>query len=235
MVPLSKMSDPVWTIFGKYPQKGFSKTRLARDLDEESALLLYHAFIEDFFEGLARYQKSKQDVIQLWPTPFNQKVKNYFEDLSLKVNLTGELEYHPQDEKLTFFERLKAILNANKGRTVLLTGTDIPNFPFHYLNAPSPKKDEVIIGPDRDGGFYFMAVNGEHADLFNINPDLMSSGQLMTILKNRIRQLNLKLTLLSPWSDIDTLEDLKLQLQSPENMEKTTIVAKTLGIGIETF
>jgi hypothetical protein len=65
----------IFVIFGKIPQIGFSKTRLAREVGEGLALSLYGAFIKDFSKNLS---KTKIKSIYIFGTPDTLDTKDYF-------------------------------------------------------------------------------------------------------------------------------------------------------------
>ena len=47
---MEKDQKRFFVVVGKRPMRGFSKTRLAKELDEEMSFYLYEAFIKDFFK-----------------------------------------------------------------------------------------------------------------------------------------------------------------------------------------
>ena len=134
--------------------------------------------------------------------------------------------------------RLKGIfdkVNADNEMTFIhLTGTDIPDFPFHYIEDYFGRdivKEDVFIGPDEDGGFYYVGTMAKNSEIFEFEDSLSSESILKLIIK-RCRELNLRVKILEKWSDIDNLNDLKscLGRSSEKIIPHTYKHSKKLGI-----
>ncbi len=189
----------VLAIIGKRPIKGFSKTRLAKDIGEDLAYKIYQAFIEDFFKSIPTKYK-----IYFFGTPDDEETKKYFSE-------KAKIHYFAQAE-LPFFERLADIFKIIKKEEgedcfIHLTGTDIPDFPFIELDKVTGEQD-VYIGPDFDGGYYYIGAKSYRSDIFDIS---VSDGDVNVLeqTKKICKEKGYSIKLLKTWSDIDTFEDLK--------------------------
>jgi len=191
--------NEVLAIIGKRPIKGFSKTRLAKDIGEDKALQLYQCFIQDFFQSIPSKYK-----VYLFGTPKDDQTKEYFSQFT-------NSNFYFQDE-LPFFQRLSQIfktIESIEGREcfIHLTGTDIPDFPFDRLDK-IVDKERIYLGPDRDGGYYYLGAKSYYNDVFDIDANAGKSTVLHETLK-LCGEKGYKTYLLDTWSDIDTLEDLR--------------------------
>jgi uncharacterized protein len=211
----------VWAVVGKLPTMGFSKTRLAKTVGEESALKLYDSFIEDFF---SRYEKYCQNTPMIFfGTPNVEKTEKYFQHMIQSHNISGS--YLPQDD-VSFFDRLKNIFQhiseVYGPETIInLTGTDIPDFPFEQISLSSKNllnTQDIAIGPDSDGGFYYLRSQAAHFNIFDIGTNFESS-EVFERITQKILQLHLSCHKVLNWSDIDVFEDLQKCTQRSSSFE----------------
>ena len=93
-----------------------------------------------------------------------------------------------------------------------ITGTDIPAFPYHFL--PKDLQD-LVLGPAKDGGVYYLATLGRNGDLF-AQRELYDSppDQVFNTLLRLCEKKHLKYEVLKEWVDIDTDVDLRTCLNS---------------------
>jgi glycosyltransferase A (GT-A) superfamily protein (DUF2064 family) len=195
----------IFVIFGKMPQIGFSKTRLAREVGEGLALSLYDAFIKDFSKNLS---KTKIKSIYIFGTPDTLDTKEYF----FREFSNFNINYFPQSE-LSFFQRLRELflkIREVEGECFIhLTGTDIPDFPFEEIEKINPKPNTIYLGPDIDGGFYYVGGEARFFDIFSFIP----GENILERISKRIGELGLEVSHLKTWSDIDDLRGLKVTLE----------------------
>ena len=179
------------------PIVGFSKTRLEKEIGSFATQKLYCAFMEDFFLNASNCF----ELIHVFFTPvhgesfFDEFLKNYPHTLSAQI-------------EAPFFLRLKNLFQSFYPEDFIhLTGSDIPDFPFHYLNFERKEKT-VYLGPDEDGGYYYIGTKAKYDFVFDIE---LKDGDKNVFLKTKelILKNNLNLVELPLWSDIDTLDDLK--------------------------
>jgi glycosyltransferase A (GT-A) superfamily protein (DUF2064 family) len=192
----------VFAIFGKRPIPGFAKTRLEKHLGSKKTQALYHSFMEEFFPRLESFDRD----IHLFATPNGEETKRYFENL-----INSPFKFYFQSE-LPFFLRLKEVFEKMEGNFIHLTGTDIPDFPFEILNEVSPSLHRVYIGPDHDGGFYYLGAHSSHHEIFDLDIESGASNVLEKVIQ-KSKSLGLSVTLLKKWSDIDEIDDLNAYFQ----------------------
>ena len=189
--------DEILAVVAKAPIAGFSKTRLECELGPEQTQTLYEAFMQDFFSKAFKHFSCPH----IFYTPVEQQ--EFFKNLLIgkSFNLFPQVE-------LPFFERLKKLFSCfDKDDFIHLTGSDIPDFPFEYILGEK-KENTVYLGPDEDGGYYYIGTQAKNSVVFDI--DLKDGDvNVFPATKEIVKKNNLNLVELPMWSDIDTLDDLK--------------------------
>lgn len=223
--------SPVFALFSKYPQEGFCKTRLGQKIGPPWAVKFQKAFLQDFFCNLQQYKNFEKLFMAI--TPFHEQSKKYFHELCTSHDFS-QVAFFPQKEKLSFWERIQdfflQIKETPKGQNsfIHLTGSDIPDFPFHFLpQGPSINllgKKNVTLGPDRDGGIYYLGTHVQNYPIFNFSGT--NPSHVCDDLIKKIQSEGLEVNLLPPWNDIDILDDLKKTIERTNNK----IIPNTLKI-----
>jgi len=203
----------IFAIFGKRPIPGFAKTRLEESLGPDKTQALYHAFMEEFFH---RFYKSQDKEIHLFATPKELETKKYFNEL-----IERPFHFYFQSE-LPFFARLKEVFEKIEDSFIHLTGTDIPDFPFEIIDEVNAEIGKVYIGPDQNGGFYYLGAHSSHGDIFSLDLESGAENVLQKVIE-RAKSLDLEVTLLKKWSDIDKISDLNAYIarNTVENFSPT--------------
>lgn len=205
---LLKNKSACLSVVTKYPHGGNSKTRIAKQTSQETASGLSEAFLCDFVRNFSR--SSLELDLQLWITPSTPTTKDYYREVCRKFGVSSELHAQPD---ITFFERLSFIVFKAKSagiEWVLMTGSDIPDFPFEQISEVSFEENHVYVGPDSDKGFYFIALESKNFDLLNLFVE--ESQTVLDSLVKKCKDGGIQVKLLKEWSDIDTIEDLQVSL-----------------------
>jgi rSAM/selenodomain-associated transferase 2/rSAM/selenodomain-associated transferase 1 len=95
--------------------------------------------------------------------------------------------------------------------TVVIIGSDLPTLPVAYVEQAfeclhNPKND-VVIGPARDGGYYLIGLHALWPELFESVP--WSTSEVLTVTLRAADQLRLSVSLAPEWYDVDGVEDLR--------------------------
>jgi rSAM/selenodomain-associated transferase 1 len=95
--------------------------------------------------------------------------------------------------------------------SAILIGSDIPDLTpavFHEA-LESLKKNDAVIGPAADGGYYLIGFNQKSflPHIFRGIP--WSTGTVFRETMDILDKSSLRVHLLPQWKDVDTLEDLK--------------------------
>jgi hypothetical protein len=118
---------------------------------------------------------------------------------------------------------------------LVVIGTDSPTLPSEYIKVAikilQEKLTDAVIGETKDGGFYLLGLNQPNQQIFQ-NVRWSSPETLFQTVQN-IRQLNLHLTSLPIWYDVDTPEDLRRLKTEIENNARAQALAPTTTSWLE--
>ncbi|NIP38399.1 MAG: DUF2064 domain-containing protein [Candidatus Dadabacteria bacterium] len=187
-------------VFLKYPEQGKVKTRLAKDIGDKKALLIYKNLVP---RVLKQINANNYDISVCY-YPENKVIK-----IQKWIN-SERYKYSPQtggDLGIKMLNAFNDSFSSGYKRSVII-GTDCPdidddlvNTSFNLLNS-----NDLVIGPATDGGYYLIGLRESLEALFtNI------SWGTDTVLKqtlNIVSKLNISCKLLDFKTDIDTVEDL---------------------------
>ncbi len=135
-------------LFIKFPEKGTVKSRLAKDIHEDSALSLYRNLVLDILKTLetGKYQLK----LCFYPPDALDKFSAW---------LGKGYAYMPQKGK-DLGERMKNAFRETFSQgfaKVLLIGSDIPDLTRTIINeAYEFDNYDAVIGPSLDGGYYLI-------------------------------------------------------------------------------
>jgi len=196
------MHDPAALIvFARAPLPGKAKTRLIPALGEHGAADLYRSFLLDTLAGAAALGVSlivagdeAEHLTELQPlvtaaAPEAELVAQSGSDLGARL--------------LTAFRRAL----ATRRRAVII-GTDAPTLPRTRLEEALARaaQHDLVLGPCFDGGYYLVGMRAALPELFE---GIAWGGP--TVLAEtlaRAKGLRLDVSLLDPWYDVDTPDDL---------------------------
>lgn len=191
----------------KVPIPGEVKTRLIPPLTPEEAAGLYRCFIEDTLSRVITLTGLSLFVAY---TPPDKKViiKGLVpENLHLIPQMGSDL-----GERLyNTFQRLFSMGHKD----VAIIGSDSPDIPLEYIERAFQdlRSGRIVLGPSEDGGYYLIAMRRGIG--FNSLPRAIfkdipwgSPGVLEDTLK-RAEEGHIEVSLLPPWYDIDTPDDIK--------------------------
>jgi len=188
-------------IFGRLPEPGMAKTRLAPFLSEEDASDLYQSFLDD-----ALGMGNSICALELWvperPGAF-EKLSSRYPQSTVRLQPEGSLG-----------EKLMAAFEASFSEGieyVLAVGSDHPTLPAEYLMEGfcSLRHTSAVLGPTDDGGYYAIGLQRqawpEASRLFSSAP--WSSPTLLQWTREQALRLGLLYEELPTWYDVDRPED----------------------------
>lgn len=214
--------EPIeFVLFGKKPVVGRVKTRLIPS-DPDLSNSFYKAFLKDFSK---RYQKFCG--LKIRPLIDDKPKQNF-----LNTFFPQDLLLSPiYQEEGSLFKRLALGISKIEAPYFFLTGTDLPDFPFHYLKDVQIDRKLVTVGLDEDGGFYFFGGPKSCAPLLGREPKSSLVGE--ELIKN-FKKEGYIVYLINKWSDIDTLANLKESLEKDIKGElketRSLFESKALGL-----
>jgi len=107
--------------------------------------------------------------------------------------------------------------------TVVMIGSDLPSLPtshvaqaFQYLRD---RPDALVIGPASDGGYYLIGMRRLWPALFTSIP--WSTADVLTTTTSIAEKCGLPVSFVSPWHDVDTVDDLRRVLRDPHGATRT--------------
>lgn len=187
-------------LFLKYPEKGKVKTRLAKDIGNEKALLIYKKLVSKLLNQL---DINNYDIsIYYFPENKKNEVKKW-------INLP-DIKYLPQsgdDLGARMLNAFKDSISLKYAKTVII-GTDCLEINDNIISKSFYLLDDsdLVLGPATDGGYYLIGLKTIIEPLFkNIS---WSTDKVLKQTLNKAKELNIEYKFLDFLSDIDTLEDL---------------------------
>jgi len=181
---------PALAVFLKAPRLGTVKTRLAAEIGERQALRLYRVLAH---RTLAEVRAAGLEAT-VWFTPTDAAIEMrrwLGEGWDLRPQASGDLG-----------TRLAAAAHAvPPGRGWLAIGADCPRLDAALLReaAAVVAREEIVLGPSRDGGYYLLGGPTPLPDIFSAMP--WSTSRLLG--ETRARLLRAK----APWHELITLRD----------------------------
>lgn len=187
-------------IMARMPVPGQVKTRLVPPLTPAEAARLYIGFLRDAIERLAGLKGIRPFVAYTPPAAdefFAGIIPPGFSVLPQAGNDLGE--------RLAF---VAGALFARGATAVVLCDSDSPTLPGRYLEEAflRLRESDLVIGPCDDGGYYLIGMRRCIPGIFSGIP--WSSARVTQRTVEVAERLNLRVSLLEPWYDVDTPADL---------------------------
>lgn len=188
-------------LFAKLPQPGYVKTRLSETATPEWAVEVASALLLDSMERLASISARRLLAYSpLESAPFFTEIARG--RFTLTPQGEGDL-----GERLSYFfaEQFKTLTAS-----VVVVGTDSPTLPLSYIDDAFNHLEhaDVVLGPATDGGYYLIGCARFLPCLFEQIP--WSTADVLRTTVDRVQAQQLRLALLPPWYDVDTLDDWRM-------------------------
>jgi uncharacterized protein len=184
-------------IFVKNPVLGKVKTRLAKSIGDEKALVVYTNLLKitkqtviDLKINKVVYYSEEVEKDDIWTNSVFVKKVQQGDDLGARM-------YHAINEE--------AAEGADK---ICLIGSDTPDLTEKIIMDAFDLLEhrDVVLGPAHDGGYYLIGMKKNQQALFTDKPWSMQF--LLKETLSEIRKCRLSYALLPLLSDIDTVEDI---------------------------
>lgn len=205
MVALELASDRAFVLFGRYPEPGQAKTRLAQDLGEEATYLLYQALLADTASKIAILEECD-------PIGALASSKEWSEPPSDPLERESFSGFQwMQQRGADFGSRLGSTIERTLAKGydgVVLVGTDSPEMRVAEMRGALDLvgRYDVVLGPADDGGYYLIGMRKYHAELFE-NID-WSTSVVMEQTVAAAEALSLSVATVDRCGDVDFFEDL---------------------------
>ncbi len=187
-------------VMARVPVPGKVKTRLVPPLTPLAAAWLYTGFLRDTVDRLARLDGIRPFVACTPPVADGFLAGIVPPGFSTLPQAGGDL-----GERLAF---VAEALFSRGATTVVLCDSDSPTLPGRYIGEAFLRLDEndVVVGPCDDGGYYLIGMRRCTPRLFSDIP--WSSPYVTQRTVEAAERLDLSVSLLEPWYDVDTAADL---------------------------
>lgn len=190
-------------VFARAPVAGEVKTRLIPALGAEGAAELYRCFLLDTLAGAAGVEAGV--IVAAAEQAQREAVQALVAETCPGAEVVAQEGRDLGERMLNAFRRTLA---AGRQSAVII-GSDAPSLPWDWVREAlaSAEERDLTLGPCRDGGYYLI---GAHAVIPSLFVEMPWSGP--TVLSDTLRkarQLHLTVSLLEPWYDVDTPEDLE--------------------------
>ena len=198
-------------VFVRNTQLGAVKTRLASTIGDRIALKIYKALLKHTAREVNKVSADKKVL-------YSEYIKD--------VDIWGEMNFlKGLQSKGNLGQRMESAFKtafAKGYKNVVIVGSDLYSLKSSHIETAIKqlKKNEVVLGPAADGGYYLLGLKMSLSALF-CNKQWGSA----TVLEDTLNDLkSSSVFLLEPLNDIDTFEDLK---KEPELLKKLKIDVKT--------
>ena len=190
------MSKNLLIVFTRNPELGKVKTRLAKTVGNATTLKIYIFLLERTRDisvkvsaDKAVYYSVKVRENDIWDANIFQKHQQVGEDLGIRM--------------------LHAFKNGFKAgyEKVMIIGSDLYDLTAETIENAfmALEKNEVVIGPAEDGGYYLLGMNSLEEKVFK-NKDWGTE----TVRKDTLEDLkDKKVFLLGELNDVDVFEDIE--------------------------
>ena len=196
---------PALAVLLKAPRLGTVKTRLAAEIGARQALRLYRVLAH---RTLAEVRVAGLEAT-VWFTPVDAatEMRHWLgEGWDLRPQASGDLGTRLAAVGAVFLSlnywRLAAAAQAvPTGRGWLAIGADCPRLDAALLReaAAVVARDEIVLGPSLDGGYYLLGGPMPLPDLFSAMP--WSTSRVLGETRARLVQAK------APWHELVTLRD----------------------------
>ena len=172
-------------------------------LGERAAAALYRALAEEVVRRTAPRADEYERLFCFTPAEDRDAIAGWFPGEPLWPQPAGDLG-----------RRMSAALEegfARGARRVALVGTDVPWLSQAIVaeGFAALDRDDVALGPARDGGYYLVALRQPRPGLFE---DIAwSTALVLPATLARAERLGLRVRLLPLLTDLDTIDDLRAE------------------------
>lgn len=193
----------------KVPIAGNVKTRLQPSLTVEESACLAECFLHDTLSKISSLK------VKLLIAYSPAEKRDVLEAILTKEQTLIEQKAGNLGDKI--FHAFEFAFSTNSDAVVVI-GTDSPTFPGEFINQAFERLEEsdAVLGATSDGGFYLIGLRKSNKRIFeNVE---WSSPRTFEQTRRNIESLNLSLSEIPVWYDVDLPEDLaKLKKELTEN------------------
>ena len=208
---LTVKKDKAIIVFARLPVEGKVKTRLAKEIGNKNAASFYSVCAEHLLSEVRETKKFGVDLFLFY--------SNQIEADRIKKWVGRDFSFYAQtcdDLGIRMLNAFKSVFN-NGYEKIIIVGTDVPDMNFRLLEIAFDELDrnEFVVGPSEDGGYYLLGMKTLTEDIFEgIN------WGTETVFNSTIKKLdhkNVSYKMLKKLMDIDTKQDLLNWFHNSDN------------------
>src|SRR2546430_15168879 len=148
-------------IFARVPELGHVKTRLARDVGDERALVIYESMLRDLLQSIGPSTEETEIEVMWVPTPIanGDTLHRAFGDCALAMQ-TGD----------TLSERLSMAFSERfffqRTQKIVAIGVDEPLLTRRLIDHAVELLESCdwVLGPAGDGGYYLIGCRAARSE-----------------------------------------------------------------------
>jgi len=201
-------------VMARVPSHKFGKSRLTRDVGGDD-LELKRALLLDTLDA-ARGVANADLFVAFEPAHTNVDMRALVGDGARLIPQQGDTL---GDRMRNAFE----CLFATGYSTIVMIGSDLPSLPTSHVAQAfenlRDRPDVLVLGPARDGGYYLIGLRRLFPALFTSIP--WSTSDVLKTTTSIAETLGLTVSFVSPWHDVDTVDDLRQVLLDPHGATRT--------------
>ena len=195
-------------LFAKFWEPGRVKTRLAATLGNQLACELYEIFLFHLLDSIAPV--SDHTTVVFSPP---DREADFRAAIALNWMLEPQSEGDLGDRMRNFFAgQFSSASSAQRKTKVVVIGADCPQLSVTEIQTAFDEldKNDVVIGPSTDGGYYLLGMQGGLAEVFD---DIdWSTSKVLPQTTQRLDQQNKSFALLPAKTDVDDESALRQML-----------------------
>ena len=195
-------------LFAKFWEPGRVKTRLAATLGNQLACELYEIFLFHLLDSIAPVSDHTTVVF----SPPNREA-DFRTAIASNWMLEPQSEGDLGDRMRSFFAgQFSNDASAQRKTKVVVIGADCPQLSVTEIQTAFDEldKNDVVIGPSTDGGYYLLGMQGGLAEVFD---DIdWSTSKVLPQTTQRLDQQNKSFALLPAKTDVDDESALRQML-----------------------
>ena len=193
--------------FAKAPVPGTVKTRLQADIGAAKAVATYKTFVTGVISQCAKL-KDVDGFLGCAPAVSDPFLKDLADSYDMQ-----RFKQHGNSLGARIFNAFKYCAKKDYSKIVLI-GTDSPSLPVSFIRKAFSEleKKDFVIGPCFDKGLYLIGMRKEKISLLSRNIKI-DTGKDVNGIMDEVRKIDIRLSMLPFWYDIDTIDDLEFLKQ----------------------
>ena len=196
------MNPTALVIFAKCPVPGHVNTRLQPQVSPQDSARLQEAWILDTIEKV-------KDItgVDAFMACAPSEHTAFFQELKSKTGIELFMQ-QGNSLGLKIQNAFSEMFDRGYGKMAVI-GVDSPTFPPELIEEAATLLDahDVVFGPSTDGGYYLAGMSNKAHPIFP--DDELGTEDVLQKALDRVSVLNLRVSTLPPWYDLDTHSDIK--------------------------